>query len=43
MKLYKEFDLSKFSEDVDVVARVKAVIQIVARDILSGLKGDEDA
>ena len=43
LKLYKEFDLSTFSENVDVVTRVEAIIQIVARDILSGLKEDEDA
>ena len=38
LKLFKEVDLSKFSEDADTVARVGAIIQTVAAHILNGLK-----
>jgi Zn-dependent peptidase ImmA (M78 family) len=38
LKLFKEIDLSRFSDDADTVARVAAVIQTVADHILNGLK-----
>ena len=38
LKLFKEVDLSKFSEDADTVARIGAIIQTVAAHILNGLK-----
>ena len=38
LKLFKEIDLSKFSENANVVARVGATIQTVAAHILNGLK-----
>ena len=37
LKIYKEIDLSKFSHDADVVQRVGATIETVAKHILSGL------
>ena len=37
LKIYKEIDLSKFSKDADVVERVSASIQCVARHILNGI------
>ena len=37
LKIYKEMDLSKFSKDTDVVERVSASIQCVARHILNGI------
>ena len=42
LKIYKEIDLSKFSDDKDVVERVRAKIQTVASHILKGLGGDDD-
>jgi hypothetical protein len=38
LKLFKDVDLSKFSEDADTVARVGAAIQTVSAHILNGLK-----
>ena len=39
LKLFKEVDLSKFSDDADVVERVEAIIKVVANHILNGLNG----
>jgi len=41
LKVCKEVDLSKFSDDADRVERVRATIQTVADHILNGLKGDD--
>ena len=38
LKLFKEVDLSKFSDDADVVRRVGTAIETVANHILNGLK-----
>jgi Zn-dependent peptidase ImmA (M78 family) len=38
LKLFKEVELSKFSNDADVVARIGATIQTVAGHILNGLR-----
>jgi len=37
LKLYKEVDLSKFSDDADVVQRVGATIETVAKHIINGV------
>jgi len=37
LKLFKEINLSKFSDDADTVKRVKNAIQAVSNHILSGL------
>ena len=37
LKLYKEIDLTKFSDDADTVQRVEAAIQTVAGHIVDGL------
>jgi Zn-dependent peptidase ImmA (M78 family) len=42
LKLFKEIDLSKFSDDEAVVARVGTMIQVVSGHILNGLKGGDD-
>jgi hypothetical protein len=38
LKLFKEIDLSKFSDDAGIVKRIRAAIQAVAGHILDGLK-----
>ena len=43
LKLYREVDLSKFSDNAERVERVRAAIQTVADHILDGLRGDDDA
>ena len=43
LKVYKEIDLSKFSDEAAIVERVRTAIQTVANHILNGLRGDADA
>ena len=43
LKIYKEINLSKFSDDADRIERVRVTIQTVADHILNALRGDNNA